>query len=132
MPAMCITLWLPSWLARAFELGWASCPLTQNGCLRIVSQPVYPGALPVNQVAARLTEATLDASHQFWPPADIDLLRDPLIRWPCILRHRQWTHVYLLALAVKRGGRFVTVDGRIAIDAMAGANPHRLAVIRPA
>lgn len=25
------------WLKTHIELGWASCPLTQNGCLRIMS-----------------------------------------------------------------------------------------------
>ncbi|MGR9109004.1 MAG: TA system VapC family ribonuclease toxin [Gammaproteobacteria bacterium] len=118
------------WLAQEIEQGWASCPITQNGCLRIMSQPVYPGALPVNQVAERLREATLDASHQFWS-ANVNLLQDQRIRWSHILGHRQLADVYLLALAVEHRGRFVTFDGRITTDAVDGANADRLVVIRP-
>ena len=35
------------WLGANIEQGWASCPLTQNGCLRILSQPRYPNAVPL-------------------------------------------------------------------------------------
>lgn len=116
------------WLRREIEKGWASCPITQNGCLRIMSQPAYPDALPVAQVAARLKDATLDPSHQFWP-ADLNLLQEGIIHWSCILGHRQLTDAYLLALAVKNNARFVTFDRRISIDSVAGANSDHLAVI---
>jgi len=39
------------WLEQALHHGWASCPLTQNGCLRIMAQPAYPQALPLAAVA---------------------------------------------------------------------------------
>ena len=35
------------WLQQEIAHGWASCPLTQNGCLRIMAQPAYPQALPL-------------------------------------------------------------------------------------
>ena len=35
------------WFADHIEHGWASCPLTQHGYVRIVSQPRYPNALRV-------------------------------------------------------------------------------------
>ena len=47
--------------------GWASCPLTQNACIRILSQPAYPGSQPPAAVAARLAEATGTRWHEFWP-----------------------------------------------------------------
>lgn len=31
-----------SWLRANGKLGWASCPITQNGCVRIMSLPSYP------------------------------------------------------------------------------------------
>ncbi len=116
------------WLSQEVGHGWASCPITQNGCIRIMSQPAYPGALPVGEVAARLKEAALDSSHRFWPD-DIDLLQDQVVHWPHILGHRQLTDVYLLALAVKHGGRFVTFDARSSVDAVAGAGAQHLALI---
>lgn len=119
------------WLRQEIGNGWASCPITQNGCLRIMSQPSYPGSLPVGQVAARLQEATLDASHEFWP-ADLNLLADQVIYWPSILGHRQLTDAYLLALARRHNGRFVTFDRRISIACVVGAKPEHLAVIESA
>jgi hypothetical protein len=46
--------WLDSHLADGPAAGWASCPLTQNGCLRILSNRAYPRPQPVAAVAARL------------------------------------------------------------------------------
>jgi len=37
------------WLLANIHTGWASCPLTQNGCIRIMAQPGYPNALPPAQ-----------------------------------------------------------------------------------
>ena len=56
-----------AWLSRELDHGWASCPLTQNGCIRILSQPAYPAPLPTAAVAQRLAQATEHAAHQFWP-----------------------------------------------------------------
>ena len=55
------------WLEREQGHGWASCPITQNGCIRIMSQPAYPAPLPAAAVAARLAEAVTGPDHQFWP-----------------------------------------------------------------
>ena len=46
------------WLEENIQHGWASCAITQNGCLRIMSQPAYPHTLPVALVADLLQEAT--------------------------------------------------------------------------
>ena len=46
-----------AWLARELKFGWASCPITQLGCIRIMSQPAYPGALRTGDIATRLGEA---------------------------------------------------------------------------
>ncbi len=53
------------WFASHVEQGWASCPLTQNGCVRILSQPRYPNAVPVAEAALRLGEALAHPSHTF-------------------------------------------------------------------
>ena len=47
------------WLAERIESGWASCPLTQNGCVRILAQPRYPNALSVGEAMVRLQAARL-------------------------------------------------------------------------
>lgn len=62
-----------AWLGADTEQGWASCPLTQNGCIRILSQPAYPGTHPPVATAERLAEATATRWHAFWPD-DLSLL----------------------------------------------------------
>jgi len=117
-----------SWLEREIRHGWASCPITQNGCIRIMSQPAYPGAMPAAQIAARLAEAAASPEHEFWP-ADVNLLGAGVFDWSRVLGHRQVTDVYLLSLAVRHGGRLVTLDRRIAPEAVSGALPEQLVVL---
>ena len=54
------------WFADNASYGWASCPLTQNGCIRILSQPAYLNSTPAALVADILGEATADPLHEFW------------------------------------------------------------------
>jgi hypothetical protein len=110
------------WLAREIEHGWASCPLTQNGCLRIMAQPAYPQAQPLAAVAARLAQATAHPAHQFVAD-DYSLLDGAQIAWQSLLGHRQITDTYLLGLAVRHDCCFVSFDSRINPDTVSGAQP---------
>jgi uncharacterized protein len=51
-----------SWFKSNSHQGWASCPITQNGCVRVMSNGGYPGALPVRAVVERLALASNPAS----------------------------------------------------------------------
>jgi len=116
------------WIEKNIGPGWASCPITQNGCMRIMSQSSYPNALPAAQVAARLAEATQHPSHQFWQDT-ISLLQPSGLKWDQVLSSRHVTDVYLLALAVERGGRLVTLDRGVPIEAISGALSSHLVVL---
>ena len=100
------------WLEDNMAHGWATCPITQNGCLRIMSQPGYPHSLPVASVAELLTEMTATEHHEFWPDAT-SLLTPGIIDWRHVGGPKQITDLYLLALAAKNKGRFVTFDKRV-------------------
>ncbi|MEF3168215.1 MAG: PIN domain-containing protein [Deltaproteobacteria bacterium] len=117
-----------NWLSSEVRHGWASCPITQNGCIRVMAHPAYPGNLAVGLVAERLAEAAQDPSHEFWPD-DVNLLEGGACDWSRILGHRQVTDAYLLALAVKHGGRFVTLDRRIVPESLSGATSAHLVVL---
>ena len=117
-----------SWLERNIQLGWATCPITQNGCIRIMSQPGYPGALPAAAVAGRLAEAANNSDHEFWPD-DVNLLKEGCLDWSRLLGHRQVTDAYLVTLAVRHQGRLVTMDRRISHDVVANAKPQSLMII---
>lgn len=116
------------WLEANIQEGWSSCPITQNGCVRILSQPAYPNSQPAAEVARRLAEAAAGPVHEFWPD-EVSLLDPGYLDWRRVLSGRQLTDVYLLALAVRRGGRLVTLDAGISMEAVVGAQPENLLVL---
>jgi predicted nucleic acid-binding protein len=82
-----------------------------------MSNPAYPGALPVQAVVERLPMASRTRFHEFWPD-DVSLL-DPAVLEPSRIHGpRQITDLYLLALAVKHRGVFVTFYRLISTDAV--------------
>ena len=117
-----------SWFAGHANEGWASCPITQNGCLRIMSNASYPNALPVQALLSRLSEACQEEVHDFWPDA-VSLLDPEVIDLTRIHGPKQLTDIYLLALAVSHDARFVTFDGKIPLAAVRQAKPQNLLVL---
>ena len=113
------------WMAQEARNGWASCPITQNGVLRIMSQPAYPTPRPTAQVAQRLAAACAAPEHEFWP-AGVNLLESGMVDWKRLLGHRQVTDAYLLAVAVRNQGRVVTFDQRVAPGMVVGAKASHL------
>jgi len=114
-----------SWFSEHGAKGWASCPITQNGCVRIMSHPGYPNAPSVVEIVERLRAATAHSAHEFWP--DSESMLDPKLIDPTRVHGpRQLTDVYLVALAVKNGGRLVTFDATIATSAVRGAKSQHL------
>lgn len=113
------------WFGSHASEGWASCPITQNGCIRVMSHPGYPSPLPVQAVIERLTEATTSKHHEFWSD-DASLLESKVFNASRIHGPRQLTDVYLLGLAVKRRGRFVTFDRAVPLAAVRGADKRNL------
>ena len=116
------------WLDEHGEGGWASCPITQNGCVRVMSQAGYPERLPIAGIADRLRQAVAHRSHEFWPD-DASILDARAIDASRVHGPGQLTDVYLLALAVAHAGRLVTLDRPIALDAVKGAQKKHLVVI---
>lgn len=115
------------WFVDNAAAGWASCPLTQNGAIRIMSSPAYPGARPVSQVLAQVQALCASPHHRFWPDA-VSLVEAGTLKPAHLLGHRQLTDAYLLALAVRNQGQFVTLDGAVPVPAVAGA--HAADVVR--
>jgi len=116
------------WLGSHIQHGWASCPLTQNGCIRLMSQPAYPNARSPNDIADRLREATATEHHKFWPDA-ISVLDAERFDWQQLLFSRQLADAYLLALAVRNNGVFVTLDQNLQLAAVHGAKKQHLLVL---
>jgi len=116
------------WFDTNARFGWASCPLTQNGCLRIMSQPGYGQPQPLAVLISMLRVSVDTGFHAFWSD-DISILEESRFQHGHMHSPRQLTDLYLLALAVKNGGRFVTFDLRIPATAVAGATQEHLVLL---
>jgi toxin-antitoxin system PIN domain toxin len=116
------------WRAEALAEGWASCPLTQNGFVRIISARSYRRPLPIEEAIYLLRWQLMKPGHVFWPD-DISLSDPMLVDQGQLLGPNQITDAYLLALAVKNRGRLVTFDRSIAIGAVKGAEAKHLVTI---
>ncbi len=116
------------WLSAEIRHGWASCAVTQNGFVRVVSQPRYPSPVTTPEAVARLRHATSTEHHDYWP-CSMSFLDPGRVDPSRVHGPRQVTDVYLLALAVERGGRLVTFDGSIPRSAALGAGPEHLVLL---
>lgn len=115
------------WFAAHRTTGWATCPLTENGLVRIVSNPAYsPIAERPATLASRLRAFCESGDHRFWP--DDVSLRDGTL-FTLEIGHRKLTDTYLLGLAVRHAGRLATFDRAITVRSVRGARPEHLTLI---
>lgn len=108
----------------------ATCPLVENGVIRVMAMPAYSrgGGLPIAVVRARLQQACRELDHAFWAD-DVSLRDDTLVDFTRVQGHQQLSDLYLLALAVRHGGRLVTFDRAVALSSVRGAAPEHLLVL---
>ena len=120
------------WFAEQRSHGWATCPITENGLVRVLSNPAYGATIEQPaQVVRRLAAFCRSGGHEFWE--DSLSLRDAAIfavTLPVTSRHL--TDAYLLGLARVHNGLLATFDRAIPVDAVVGARRGRhLALIAP-
>ncbi|MEJ2206616.1 MAG: PIN domain-containing protein [Gemmatimonadota bacterium] len=119
------------WFAGARSAGWATCPLTENGLVRVVSNPAYPGRrTTVADAVSRLRQFTDSGNHVHWPD-DVSLLRPDELDGSQLTGHREITDAYLLALAVRHDGALATFDRSVRTAAVPAFEPRHLVAIQP-
>ena len=116
------------WAVEEMGAGWASCAITENGFVRIVSQPRYTSPLTTAAAARLLARTRSHGPHEFWP-CDVSLLDHARADASRLLGPQQVTDAYLLALAVAHEGQFVTLDGRVDPSVVTGATSDHLTVL---
>ena len=117
-----------TWFEANIEHGWASCPLTQNGCLRIMNQHGYSSPQPLAALMAMLLRSTSAPVHETWFD-DISILDAARFQHTHMHGHRQLTDLYLLGLAVKNKGRLASFDQRIPMSAVVGARAEHMVTL---
>src|SRR5713226_8965797 len=91
------------WFAHTGRPSWSTCPMTENGFVRIASHPNYPNRPgDVGAVLAILCRFCTLAGHQFWTE-DVSL-RDLLVSGMAVT-YQHITDVYLLGLAMHKHGK---------------------------
>ena len=112
------------WFAANAAKGWATCPLSENGMVRVLSQPAYPsGRRSPGEVIALLAalKALPGRAHRFWPD-DVSLSDASLFLPDFIVGPRQVADVYLLGLAARHEGRVITFDRSMPWQAIRNAS----------
>lgn len=105
----------------------ATCPIVENGVVRIMSAPAYSATQRTSpeQVADGLKALAQGLDHEFWAD-EVSLLDDRLFDFSRLHGHRQITDAYLLALAVRRGGALASFDAAVPLAAVRGAARRHL------
>ena len=99
-----------SWMAANGPHGWATCPITESGFVRVSSNAnVLPIAIAVEAARAVLTSLRTAAGHRFLTD-DVSIVDNDVPRFH---GHRQVTDAHLLTLARRRGVRLLTFDAAI-------------------
>ena len=108
------------WFDQVGRDQWATCPMTENGVLRIVGHARYPNSPGTPAVVAQALHGLCALpGHVFWPD-DISLLNAEVVDRSRLLHSAQITGSYLLALAYRRGARLASFDRRLVASAISG------------
>ena len=100
-----------AWFVAHSANGWATCPVTESGFMRVCSNPgVLPSFIAVEAARGVLSALRGIGGHRF-------LVNDVSVTdadVPPIVGHRQRTDAQLLTVARRHGTRLVTFDDGIA------------------
>lgn len=118
-----------AWWASNADRGWASCPLTENGVVRIMSHRGYSQRIHLapSELIRLLASFVARSDHEFWPD-DLSLRDKSRFAADRIHGSRQVTDIYLLGLATSHHARLVTFDESIPLSAVATAKSRNLLV----
>lgn len=119
------------WYTAATSCGWATCPLTENGFVRILSSPSYPGVRLRVADAVKMLQAVIVnpvAQHHFWPDS-VSLLNTELFYPAAIAGPNQITDVYLLGLCQRHSGTLITLDAKITTAAIVSPDIDLLCIL---
>lgn len=105
------------WFQADSGSGWATCPITESGFVRVSSNPrVLPYPIGVDAAVQVLTRLRQAPGHRFLPddvsPTDPD--------FPEVTGYRQVTDAHLLTIARRHSIPLLTFDSAIARTARPG------------
>lgn len=112
------------WFRRIHEDGWATCPLTESGFVRVsCNRLVLPEPASPRDAVLLLRQLIELPGHAFWSD-DVSIARSQAFALDHLTGHRQVTDAHLLTLAAQHGGRLATLDRGIEALVPKGVEPH--------
>jgi toxin-antitoxin system PIN domain toxin len=109
------------WFEAVGKASWATCPITENGLVRVLSNPAYPTvSASVEEVARRLRVFCSQPGHVFWSD-DVSLRDEFRFKLLRVRGHQQITDLYLAALTARQGGKLATFDTAIPVEVLINA-----------
>jgi toxin-antitoxin system PIN domain toxin len=99
-----------TWFVGIRDDGWATCPITESGFVRVSSNTlVLPDARTPSEARTLLAALRTKGTHRFWED-DVSAVDDPFGLFATAVGHRQVKDAHLLSLAIRRGGALATFD----------------------
>lgn len=117
------------WFRDHHAHGWATCPLTESGFVRVSSSPqaTAEAKSPAEAVLLLRRLVALEG-HAFWAD-DVSLAREEHLPLERLIGYRQVTDAHLLTLAIHHGGRLVTFDRAIRTLVPAASDPDDVLLV---
>ena len=107
------------WFGGIGHKAFATCPITENGLLRIVGHPRYPNSPgPPGAVASALVAIRGLPGHEFWADS-ISLADSSLVDASLLSSHSRVADSYLMERARANKGRLATLDRKLATEVVA-------------
>ncbi len=106
-----------AWFLDHSPSGWATCPLTENGVVRVLSNPRYPNGRPVGALVRLLRELRAAGDWRFLDDS-LSLASGEYFLADRILGPSQITDTYLLGLCKATGYRLATLDRKLSASAI--------------
>jgi hypothetical protein len=118
-----------NWFDANHRDGWATCPLTESGFVRVsANRRVMPIATTPQRAIELLRRMTGLDGHTFWTD-ETSIARSRWIAAQKLVGHGQVTDAHLLAVTLGHGGRLVTFDRAISEILPAAASKDVLLVL---
>jgi hypothetical protein len=118
------------WFRQYHKGGWATCPLTENGLVRILSQPAYPSGrrMPAEVIDVLIAlKAAFPKSYEFWND-DISFTDSSIFDSAVIAGSRQVTDAYLLGLAAHHAAKLVSFDRSLSWHVIRGGSANLIQI----
>lgn len=118
-----------AWFSDSRSAGWATCPPTESGFVRLSSNPRLTSEARRPREALELLERIVALpGHVFWDDAT-SMVRSPHVARERLTGHRQVTDAHLVAIALAHGGTVATFDRGMRSIVPPTADPQRVVTL---